>query len=349
MKLKRFFIISIVLLACIVGLGTTRAAAQEVEPVSEQTVAADPAVTVLLCLESGGITVRGWDKKEVRARNASDGQIELRRPDATPGTPASRIEVASFPSPDQRPRPGECNGSADIVLDVPRGSTVQLKGRSGDMDVTGIANLRADTQSGSIELRDISNLVEATTANGDISLTRATVRARLRTISGSIVVSNAGPEGPGDDLWLNTTSGDITLDQVRHARVEAKTAAGSIHLSGALARGGLYDLQSYNGDVTLSLPADSSFFVNAKVYHGGDIVTEFPVRLTSPAAGCQNCPAPTPDNDKHNKSKPPKPQGNVILTGGNLTGVCGQNEKGDATLTLASFSGSVRLRKSSDK
>ena len=39
-----------------------------------------------------------------------------------------------------------------------------------------------------------------------------------------------------------------------------------------------------------------------------------------------------------------KPKGNV-LSGGNLTGVYGSNDKPDTTLNLASFSGSVRLRK----
>ena len=287
--------------------------------------------------------VRGWDRKEVHARNTSGGQIELRRADATnDAAPATRLEVLMSESPEERPRPGECGQSGDITLDVPRGSTVQLRGRSGDINVTGIATLGAETQSGNIDLRSISNLVEVTTANGDISFKHSTGRARLRTISGEIDINDAGPQEQADDLRANTTSGDITLDNVRHARVVAATSSGNVIMRGPLARGGFYDLKTSNGDVTVTLPSASSFYLNARVYHGGEIdVTDFPVRLVGSAKGCQGCP-------QGDKTKPPG-KGNVVLTGGNLTGVYGPSEKGDATLTLASFSGSVRLRKSSDK
>ena len=344
MKFTRTFITLVALIAALAGT-IPAAAGRADEPNSEQRIAAAEAVTVLLCLESGSIVVRGWERKEVRARNAGGGQIELRRADATVAdTPVTRVEVLMSESPEIRPRPGECGRSGDVELDVPRGSAVQLKGRNGDMDVTGVASLRADTQSGSIELRDITQFAEATTANGDITLRRARGRVRLRTISGQVWIGDAGPEEPGDDLWAKTTSGDITLDNVRHARVEAATASGSVNLAGTLAPGGFYDLKTTNGDVTLTLPTDSSFFLNAKVYYGGDIVTDFPIRIVSPAAGCRDCPAPAPPDGK-DKMKPHKPPDNVLLSGGNLTGVYGQNEKGDATLTLASFSGSVRLRK----
>ncbi len=309
---------------------------------TEQTVAADQAVTVVLCLESGGITVRGWERKEVHARNSSGGQIELRRADAAnESVPATRVEVLMPDAPGLRPRPGQCGRSSDVVLDVPRGSSVQLRGHSGDIDVAGVASVRADTLSGSIELRNISHYAEVTTANGDVTLKHATGRARLRTISGLIEVSDAQPEAASDDLWVKTTSGDITLTQLGHAHVEATATAGSVNLAGPLAPGGFYDLKTMNGDVTLTLPTDSSFFVNAKVYYGGDIVTDFPIRL-APSASSNEKGAP-------DKKHPDQPKRNVALTGGNLTGVYGPKEKGDATLNLASFSGSVRLRKKSDK
>ncbi|MFL6211500.1 MAG: DUF4097 family beta strand repeat-containing protein [Pyrinomonadaceae bacterium] len=340
MKFKFSFITLVALLLAFAGATQTRAAA---EGVTEQTLAADQAATVILCLESGGITVRGWERKEVHARNASGGQIELRRADASTGSaPATRIEVLMPESPEDRPRPGECAHSGDVILDVPRGSSVQLKGGSGDIDVSGVAYIRADTLGGSIELRDIARLAEVTTANGDIELTRAKGRARLRTISGTIEVRDAGPDEAGDDLWAKTTSGDIMLEQVRHAHVEAGTASGSVNFDSTLAHGGFYDLKTSNGDVTVTLPVNSSFFVNAKVFHGGDIDTEFPIRLMADPA-CSDCDGP--DKPKPDKPKQDKPKGNVVLTGGNLTGVYGQQEKGDATLNLASFSGSVRLRK----
>ena len=334
MKFKFSFIIAIALLLAFTGVRQTHAA--EDDTPAEQTIAADQSVAVSICLESGDITVRGWERKEVRARTSSGGQLELRRTDgASASVPATRVEVLISEDAEIKPRPGQCNYSGDLELDVPRGSIVQLKGRSGDLVVSGVAQLRAETLSGSIELRDITRAVEVTTANGDISLKHAKGRAHLRSISGQIDVSDAEPVEAADDLWAKTTSGDITLAEVRHAHVEAGTTAGSIDLTGTLARGGFYDLKTTQGDVTMTIPADSSFFVNARVFYGGDIVTDFPIRLVS---GSNN------EGNEPGKNKPDKPKGNV-LSGGNLTGVYGSNDKPDTTLNLASFSGSVRLRK----
>src|SRR5919199_1764090 len=157
MKFKLSSITFVALLVALTGATQARAAAAN-GSVSEQTLAADPAVTVLLCVESGGIRVRGWERKEVRARNASGGEIELRPADGDAGatTPATRVEVLMSESPEIQPRPGECGRSGDVELDVPRGSTVQLKGRSGDIDVAGVAYLSAETQSGNMDLRDIT-------------------------------------------------------------------------------------------------------------------------------------------------------------------------------------------------
>lgn len=309
--------------------GAQQLSAKPADAGEEQTIAAAPTVAVTVCLESGDIIVHGWERNEVHARTSSGNVLELRRTDAADNsTPASRVEVLLSDAPQLKPRPGQCNMSGDLQVDVPRGSSVLIKGRSGDLDVSGVASVRAETMSGSIDLRDITRAVEVTTANGDISLKHAKGRARLRTISGLIEVNDAEPAEAADDLWLNTTSGDISLTQVRHAHVEATTTAGSVSLTGALARGGLYELKTTQGDVTLTLPADASFFVNARVYYGGEIETDFPVRLVNGTNN--NVP------DKHN--------GHEMMSG-TLTGVTGQHDKGDATLNLASFSGTVRLKK----
>ncbi|MCA1573807.1 MAG: hypothetical protein LC770_04565 [Acidobacteria bacterium] len=47
----------------------------------ERTVAADPSVTVSICVMAGSISVHGWDKNEVSARSSDTAQIELRQKD----------------------------------------------------------------------------------------------------------------------------------------------------------------------------------------------------------------------------------------------------------------------------
>ena len=85
----------------------------------------------------------------------------------------------------------------------------------------------------------------------------------------------------GDDFDAGTVSGDVMLEAIGHVQVHAKSVSGSVNMNGPLAHGGRYDFKTMSGDVTLSLPADSSFKINAKVAHGGDIISDFAITPTA--------------------------------------------------------------------
>jgi hypothetical protein len=80
--------------------------------------------------------------------------------------------------------------------------------------------------------------------------------------------------------------------------------------------------------VTLKLPQNASFRLNARVVTGGEIITDFPVKTTAAAN-----PPPPPTNDKHKHSP---------MTPSRLIGTVGS---GDAELNLFTFSGTVHLKK----
>jgi DUF4097 and DUF4098 domain-containing protein YvlB len=189
-----------------------------------------------------------------------------------------------------------------------------------------------ETLSADVSLRNVSKLVEVTSANGVISLRDVRGRVRLRTISGRIEVADAAASEPGDDFGARTTSGDISLARVAHSQVEAVSASGDVELAGALVRGGTYTLRSQSGDVTVTLPEDSSFLLTAKVAEGGEIVTDFPVRQLPKRT---TAGAAEGSWGVHNA--------------GRLTGVAGKADAPDATLTLITFNGTVYLRKAAAK
>ena len=56
----------------------------------ERRVDAAPDVALSLCVASGDVIVRGWDRAEVRARASESGGVKL---DAGGGSPARRVEV----------------------------------------------------------------------------------------------------------------------------------------------------------------------------------------------------------------------------------------------------------------
>jgi hypothetical protein len=287
--------------------------------ITEQTTAADQNVIISLSVLSGSITVHGADRRDVRVQTNDTKRIELRRKDGTSGnSPATRLQVLFYNSEENGGQADECGGSTDVKMDVPRGATVILKTQEGDIDVSDVAEARAETSNGDVSLRRVTRSVEAKSNSGDVVLRDAGGHVRLNSISGSVEAVNVNAIDAGDFLQAKTVSGDVTLESIGPARVEARTISGELNLKGALAPGGHYDFNTTTGDVTLTLPDSSSFKLDAQVFTTGEIVTSFPLKQAGKIPGVTQ-PAP-----------------------GHLIGTYGS---GDATIILNSYSGTVRLMK----
>lgn len=289
---------------------------EEIEGASvEKSLTTDAAPFVSVCVASGDVVVRGWDRKEVRARSKDEVGIEFRT-----NALVNRVEV-DFSSNKNGNRRGDVNGcraSADVQLDVPRGATVQLKTRAGNIEVTNVAEARVETLSGDVSLEKISRASEASSLSGDVRLRDSRGRARLNSVSGGIEAVNVQTIESSDDFAAKTVSGDVRLENLAHARVEATTVSGEVRLSGPLARGGRYEFKTTSGDVTVTLPGDVACQVNAKVFQSGDIISDFPLKMLNPAS--------------RNFTR-------------QINGVIGAASSDSATLNLSSFSGTVHLRK----
>jgi len=302
----------------------------------ERRAAADPGVAVSLCLATGDVIVRGWDRQEVRARTSEGGALALQ---TDGGQPARRIDVLVNESSEEEPHPGDCGMTSALELSVPRGATVNLRVQEGDVEVADVAELTVNNLSGDVDARGVSRAAEVVTMSGDISLAESKGRARLRAVSGSVEAINVTPNAAGDAFEASSTSGDVSLEGVTHTRVNGSTISGSVLMTGALARGGTYDFKTISGDVTLALPADSSFRLNAKVVLSGEIVTDFPVRATSISAAGEDPPAPpTPPAT-------PKPGRRVHAEEPQSTRLVGTVGTGDAAVNLSSFSGTLHLKR----
>lgn len=301
------------------GAGNGRGEERQELP-AQEAVPATPTVNVTLSTRAGNISVRGWDRQEVHAASKdTDAKIELRKTNSPENAtaPASQVEVA-ISSKAEGDHEDDESSDNDISVDVPRGATLFLKTQDGDINVDDVAEAHIETSGGRVELRRVSKVAEATSIGNDVTLEDSTGRARLTSFGGSIDVANFRALDGNDFLKIKTTSGDIFLKAVSQTRVEASTIAGELKLEGKLAHGGSYNFTTTTGDVTLALPADSSFKLNAHISENGEIVTEFPIKYngqTSPFS---------------------------LMQAGRLVGTYGS---GDASLNLTSFNGTIRLLK----
>lgn len=352
----------------------------------ERSMAVSPELTVTLCVASGTLKVRGWEKNELRVRSADARQIELRRLDKAkdPSTPAWRIDVMVLDASAKINARRDCQALADVEMEVPTGATVQVQTRDGDITITGVSAAYAGSQNGNISIERVTKIIEAGSVGGSISLRDSSGRVNLSSAGGIVVVANVKPSNGEDTIEVGTVSGDIQLDRVSNPKVMAKTVNGNVTMTGPLARSGHYSFTNMAGDVILGLPHDASFQLNAKVSEKRDIVSDFALKYiespppspmpkpgaTAPAPkpGSESKPAPaakpgTPTNPTPPttpkpsvpKGQPPHKTGPIIapviverpitvqpFALRRLTAVCGT---GDAMISVASFGGTVRLKK----
>jgi hypothetical protein len=360
----------------------------------ERTMVVDPHAIITLCVASGALTVHGWDKSEVRVRSLDATQIEFRRIDKPkePNTPASRVDVMVLDRNSKADLKRDCQAIAEVEMQVPAGSTVQVQTRDGDIMIAGVAAAYAGSQNGDIMIERATRLVEAGSVGGSISLKDSSGRVNLSSAGGGVEAVNVRASGPDDTFEVGTVSGDIQLDRIANPKVMAKTVNGTLIMSGALVKKGYYTFTNMTGDVVLELPHDASFRLSAKVSEKQSIVSDFalvfiseptpPPPTPQPAPVPQVQPAPKPGTpapakdpsasakvsgatpkpavatkDKpavKDKEKAPAKVGPILAPimverqtvvapyVRRIEAICGS---GDAMISVASFGGTVRLKK----
>jgi DUF4097 and DUF4098 domain-containing protein YvlB len=149
--------------------------------------------------------------------------------------------------------------------------------------------LRAQTGSGNQTVEGVKGTVTASTGSGDLRLARITGDVRANTGSGNIVAKAIAGAFSG-----NTGSGNIEVQQAAPGRVSVQTGSGNavienvvgaLHAetgSGDITASGrataAWDLRTGSGNVTLDLPQESAFQIEART-SSGDIKVDHPLTM----------------------------------------------------------------------
>jgi hypothetical protein len=319
----------------------------------DRTMTVDPQAIVTLCVASGTLKVRGWDKDEIHVRSLDAAQIEFKRIDKPkdPAKPAGRVDVMVFDRSGAANLRLDCQALASVEMDVPAGATVQVQTRDGDITIAGVAGAYAGSQNGDIMIERATKLVEAGSVGGSIYLKDSSGRVSLSSAGGVVEVMNVRPSDDEDTFEVGTVSGDIQLSRVSNPKVTAKTVNGTVTMTGPLAKAGYYSFTNMAGDVNLGMPHDASFRLNAKVSEKHDIVSDFALKYLSepppPPPAKPRTPAPEAKGKVSGPvvtpivvEKPTVVSAQHVLR--RVNAICGS---GDATISIASFGGTVRLKK----
>jgi DUF4097 and DUF4098 domain-containing protein YvlB len=302
-------LLSISALAHAYNPGSDRNRNQQVE----RTVAADPRVIVSACVASGDITVRSWDRNEVRARISDGVQIDLTRIDQDKTPTATQLTLTAQGR--RSARGSSCLPLGDVELTVPRRAAVKLQTSNGEISVTEVAGVTATSQSGTITIEKAHGEVELNTIGGEISVRDSTGTFKLHTVGGSIEARDLGPANAGDSLEAGSVGGDVALDRIQHQRLKLNTVGGEVTYAGPLARGGHYSFQTISGQVRLLLPANSSFRLKGTLGVGGELSGDFNIAV-----------------DKASEYSPMRSVDAIV-------------GKGDASINVNIFSGEIQIKK----
>lgn len=282
----------------------------------EKSIAVDAKVNVSLCVSEGRLKINGWERNEIRAFVDNGSQLgflvmQRNRQNNSVGL----LKVTGFDTSQPHTRDSEeCLSGDEIELDVPRGATVIVKGRSSETTIETVRKVDVKNIGGDISLSNIAEGINASTYEGDVTVENSGGAISLESSNGNVVAVAVAPSEIGDAFRAKTNSGAIVLQQIGHRQAEAISISGSIKFAGELLGGGQYDLKTQNGSISLAVPEKSSIKLTAS-FGFGAFNSEIPLQnqVKSPVSRAQS-----------------------------LTATLG---KGEATLNLTTYSGAIRIKK----
>lgn len=193
---------------------------------------------------------------------------------------AGRVEVRTMAR-----RTKQLSTWVDYNVQVPFGTSVSARSLAGDLKVTKVR--------GEVQLES---------ANGTVEAIGATTLARVKTLSGDILIADSGSaEGLSAStvsgrliikgvktrvLELATISGDLVMANVACDRAQVRTVSGSMEFGGPLVKAGRYEFTTHAGDVRLTLSGTQGFELAAKTF-SGDVHSDLPLTMAtlSPPGG----------------------------------------------------------------
>jgi DUF4097 and DUF4098 domain-containing protein YvlB len=294
------------------------AAKEKYEEKFDKTVALAKDGKVDISNISGDITVLSWSQDQVKIEalkiseasslekakeNAAKVTIEV-----VPEGSLLRIET-KYPKSDKFWGGDSVNVSVNYKLWIPEKAALKATNISGDISAEAIGGAVAlKAVSGDIHLTKAAGGADCNTVSGDVTVAEVTGSAFLKSVSGDVKAS-----GVKGSVEAESVSGDIGLTEVSEAStVRVKALSGEVLYRGGVSKQGNYSLKSHSGTVTLYIPADSAFDLEAETF-SGEIQSDFEIKVMG-------------------KVSPKELSGSV--------------NGGGAVLKVSSFSGDIKLKKS---
>ncbi len=192
----------------------------------------------------GHVLVRGWDKAEVHlVYTVSSPRVEVDSEIYPDDGPADKIRLQTHLLDPTLPADEQV---ADYVLDVPAGSSLEIRNTQGKIVVQG---MQADASVQSV--------------GADISIREYSGSLLVHSVAGDIEVIH-----PTGSVEAYSITGNLHFVSPSTSRLHGSTTSGSIVFEGDFLDRGDYILSAYSGNLDIVCPPASSFELTAKTLKG---------------------------------------------------------------------------------
>jgi hypothetical protein len=276
-----------ILAACFALLLTAPRPAAAQEPTFDRSFTVSGDAVLDATSDSGDIVVRAGTRNTIVVR----GRVEPRKGWNVPRNSAELArQVAAQPPVTQSGNTVTLGQIADETtrkavsisyeVTVPARTAVSARSGSGDVSVDGTQlALSARTGSGDVRVGTVGADADLRSGSGDIDVAGVAGTAHVNTGSGSVRARSVGAglharTGSGDieaalsgkgDVQTSTGSGSIRLTGVVGA-VSASTGSGDVEVAGTPT--GHWKISSASGEVTVAVPGDTGFTLDARTSSG---------------------------------------------------------------------------------
>ncbi|MBI1983257.1 MAG: DUF4097 family beta strand repeat protein [Acidobacteria bacterium] len=290
--------VTVVAALCVLLAGKALAASDRaVEGSFERSLSVTGAVDLDVKTGSGDIDIRTGNASNVHIRgrirvnswrlSADEAERRVRYLESNPPIEqnGNTVRVGHIEDPSLRR-----NVSISYEIVVPTATRVTAGTGSGNSTIAGVEGpVRTETGSGNLKITSVGDTLRANTGSGDIEIASARGSVYAQTGSGNIQAFEIS-----GGFVASTGSGNVKLRQVASGSVSVETGSGDVEVSGAQASlvlhtgsgnisadgapSGEWKLEAGSGNITLRLPAQAAFDLNAHT-GSGNIESDHPVTV----------------------------------------------------------------------
>lgn len=223
----------------------------------DKTLDAAPDGEVDVSNVAGSIKLVGWSRNQVEVTGALGRNVEELVFERDGDKVTIQVKI---------PRKGGRGTAADLHINVPENSSIDVSGVSADILVQGVRGVqRLQTVSGDVDTEAFDNDVSAESVSGDVDVegNNGDTETNIGTVSGDVTLV-----GGSGVVRAGSVSGDVVVDDGTFSRAALNTVNGDVIFHAGLRNASRFSAETVNGDMDIEFTGDISARIEIETFNG---------------------------------------------------------------------------------